>query len=63
MFNGSKIVVLMQVMKLITGRVKEKQARRSPLAPYGVSINGVYPKNGWFIRENPIKMDDWVPPF
>ena len=24
----------------------------------GVSINGRYPKNGWFILENPIKMND-----
>ena len=25
---------------------------------WGGSINGGYPKNGWFIREHPIKMDD-----
>ena len=29
----------------------------------GASRSGWYPKMGWFIRENPIKMDDLRDPF
>jgi len=48
MFNGSKIVVLMQVMKLITGRVKEKQARPfTPRAIWGFHKWGVPQK--WMV--------------
>ena len=47
-----------QILDVKTWRLKNTHA------PYGVFPKIGVPQNGWFIMENPIKMDDLgVPPF
>ena len=52
-----ELLSILGIKNLINLGVVNRQNIGMWLTQMGVSINGV-PPNGWFIRANPIKMDD-----